>query len=163
MNVFKDLKFLSYLDLAHYYPDNLNEINLKGFNNIKKLNLFYTYLTQTILNDVGKLKNLEELNIEIDNSSRNLDFKPLKNNENISIINIRSRDGQRGGDGRKLGKNMLKGFNNVKEFSFESIEFNQDAIDQLSKLTQVKKLKFDRCDFENVDIEPLNKLSNLKS
>eukprot|EP00833_Pecoramyces_ruminatium_P018744 jgi/Orpsp1_1/1192776/evm.model.d7180000095819.1 len=60
MNVFKDLKFLSYLDLAHYYPDNLNEINLKGFNNIKKLNLFYTYLTQTILNDVGKLKNLEE-------------------------------------------------------------------------------------------------------
>jgi len=159
MSVLNKLEKLTYLDLTFYRA---GDINVKGFNSLKKLDLSECDPTQTIINDIGNLKNLEDLTIEIDNETKKLDFSPIKKNKKITTLKIIGTNDKHEHQ-KELVKNTLKGFTNVKNLSLERIKFSQSDIDDLSELSQIEELKFYMCDWDDVSIEPLNKLPKLKS
>eukprot|EP00833_Pecoramyces_ruminatium_P000361 jgi/Orpsp1_1/1174393/evm.model.c7180000049923.1 len=133
INVLKNLVNLTYLNLNFY----TGEINLKGFNSLKTLDLlFYYKLNQSIIDDLGELPELENFHILGEHEKR----------ENR----------------KKLGNHLLKGFKNIDTLFLERITLNQDDIDDISELSRLLVLKFNTCDFGDTNIEPLNKLGALQ-
>jgi len=88
MNVLKNSESLKFLDLSYYHG---GEINLKGFDNLEKLQIsnFHEF-TQSLIDDIASLSNLKELIIDV--CATELDLSALKNNKNLTLKIDNSND-----------------------------------------------------------------------
>eukprot|EP00833_Pecoramyces_ruminatium_P018738 jgi/Orpsp1_1/1192770/evm.model.d7180000095748.1 len=106
INIFKNLKNLSYLDLSYYDGENLKRLtslhiqgkrdkhtyyfdllenNLEGFTNLKKLSLSHIGLSEKDINNIAAMKKLEELKFEIC-TLNNHSFESFNNLSNLKTI-----------------------------------------------------------------------------
>eukprot|EP00833_Pecoramyces_ruminatium_P004969 jgi/Orpsp1_1/1179001/evm.model.c7180000067530.1 len=150
---------------------NLKILNLNGFNGaigfegFEKLETLYfldNELKQSFLDGIGQLPNLENVYLEINDESKDLDFTYLRNNENLSTLHIQGQNDKHD-HSKRLGNHLLKDFKYIDTLSLKRIDLNQDDINDISGLNDLRLLKFDFCDFKDVNIDPLNKLINLRS
>eukprot|EP00833_Pecoramyces_ruminatium_P007476 jgi/Orpsp1_1/1181508/evm.model.c7180000077433.1 len=131
-SVFKNNPNLKYLNLHGFN----GKINLDGFKNLISVDLLFDELNQSIINDLGNLPNLESVFIEINDETKNLDFKPLKNNENLSYLYVKGQN-EKHSHSKRLGNHLLKDFKYIDSLSLERIDLNQSDIDEISELSKL--------------------------
>jgi len=154
LNVLKNLKNLTTLDLSYYG----GKVNLNGFKSLKTLNLRNLKLNQSIINDIGEFPNLETLYITYDIESKNLDLGPLKKMKSLSNLFINGLN-EKYDHHKELGTNALKGFDNIKKLYLERFILKQSDIDDIASLAKLEEIEFDFCYLEKATIDALNKLN----
>jgi len=155
----KNLKNIKRCYIKRGYNENLN---LESLKDVKHLELEIVVTSQSDVDKLAALPNLELAHLVIIKDEDNLDLSSLKKNKNITGITIEGSNDKHDHE-KTLKKNLLKGFSNIKSLTIERIDLNQSDIDDIATLTQLEELKFHLADFDDINIEPLNKLSNLKS
>jgi len=154
LNVLKKLENLSNLDFL-FYGDT---IDVSGFKSLKKLDLRGERMTQDLINIIGELPILETLYITYFADSGDLDFSPLKKIKSLFSLFINGEN-DKYDHHKKLAKNTLKGFDNIKYLYLERIILKQSDIDDITSLTNLEELEFDFCYLVNGNIDALKKTS----
>ncbi|ORX68908.1 L domain-like protein [Anaeromyces robustus] len=123
-------------------PENVDKV--LSFNTIETL----SYHNRVIKNDAisfEKLTNLKELTFA------NYEYSEFGYRDYYSFIVDR---GQFAKNGIKLPKSL-------KKLSFVGLEFNQDAIDEITTLTNLEEIEFKYCILDKLNLEALSKLEKL--
>jgi len=133
---------------------------IANLDSLEKLTLSGSIIRQCNINDIGKLKNLKELTLILNDITKKLDFDPIRENKSIETLQIVGQN-DRDYHYKILKENTLKNFKHVKNLNLRNIILSQDDINDIASLSKLKSLSFELCNFKNINIEPLNKLSKL--
>jgi len=131
---------------------------------VKKLSLSSKSVPQFVINEVGKLSNIQDLTL-IDTSEtklNKLDLSPLANIKKLTFVH---RDASDSTKKYNLDASMLKKLNKVTSLTIEHYVLNQKGFDALMKyVPNLTELTFRSCGFEqNVNINSLKNLTKLTS
>ncbi|OUM59505.1 carbohydrate-binding module family 18 protein [Piromyces sp. E2] len=167
---------------SKYFPSgiskltNLRYLDLFGINTYKKgdiskipksvkiLSLSYENVPQFVINEIGKLSNIEEITLIDSNKTKlnKLNLAPLANMKKITITR-----NDHSGMYKKyyLDSSMFKSFSKVSSLTIEYYVFNQKNFNTLMKyVPNLKELNFKSCGFDkNVNIKALKNLTKLES
>ncbi|ORX84888.1 L domain-like protein [Anaeromyces robustus] len=126
---------------------------LSTYNTIKSLKLQGLNITQTILDDITGLTNLEELNLE--GNFVDVKFDGLKKLKNLSVLSLYSYN--ESNIDFKVPKSL-------KKLYLYNMIITQDNIKEIASLTNLKELSFTSCNTENnLNINSLKKLLKIEN
>jgi len=147
--------------------------DLLKYDTIENLYLFNINLSQSYVDTLGTLPNLNELTISTSSLQDNLNFGALENLPSLKLININSLNGN---------KNLFEYFKNLKKLSISQTKLQPEHYDSLLSLanqieeltffkhelpefvyslTNIKKLICNSCDLKTIP-DPLLKLNTLE-
>jgi len=158
MTVIKKNENISYLELS---DSTVNNIKITEMKSIKELNVSEVSLTQSFVNDVGKLPRLNKMSIGIDKHVNQLDFKSFKSMTTLTSLEVDYKESR---ETNVIDfKGSFKGFTHLTELKLNSVKLSKTDIEDISSITSLKTISFNKCNFSHSNIYSLNKLPRLKN
>ena len=166
-----------------YSLPNLKTLNLTGMlrlnsnivanipRSVTSIILGNAVLTQEVVDELGKLTNLESLELIRTNVPDNSNFKSFKNLKNLVSLSIdyESNDDTDFGSFSSyshtmIKPNLLKYCRSLKKLVINYGTFNKSSLDALSYMTELEELELNSADFDDdATVRSLKKLTNLIS
>jgi len=131
-------------------PDNF----FKTLKSLKKISLNGYYLSQSNINEIGTLKNLEQLDLIRCKVGEDVDLTPLYNLKKLNSLVIST-------DQAFLNQDWIQNFKNIKELQLIAMETNPEVLRKIGALTNLEKL-YILCNSESGELD-FNTLKNLKN